>query len=500
MNSNLSYTPLPEEYAAIYARKSNRMDSNSIESQINIAKKRINDLGLFVYDTFDDKESATKYHPLHRPGFKALLYAAKEGKFKTLIVFRRDRLARNVDNYLEIRNIFKNLGIRIIYSNEGEFQSSDSYISSFIENIILAVDELEPSIVNERVLSGKREKRLKGEVDGIMPFGLDKNEETGIITHVKEEADIIKDIFNLFMSFEENKSIFNKIQNVIIPKYENITDRKLDKVFIKKILTNPKYGALIKVTPSEPFAEIFNYNGDLLELDESKFIVANNLEEIINRKAWFEAQKKYFLITEAENFIPSDPKDIFQNLIYCRKCNEKIKLYNNSSYQCKNKCSYFDKDVLQTNLLRKITFDIFDSDNFTKYQNERKQKFDKDIKSKEAELNMIKTLQEKVIKDIVDKKSLKINRNDLKILLKKEKDKKEELHKLQRQYIDKEITVDELKSFNQDVNYSALILQLMQSQDYAKIMLSNIIKNIRISGSKEENLFEKDNRIINYNS
>lgn len=500
METNLTYTPSPQEYAAIYARKSNRMESNSLESQITVAKKRVNELGLFVYDEFRDEESATKYHPLHRPGFKALLYAAKEGKFKTLIVFRRDRLARNVENYLEIRNIFKSLGIKIIYSNEGEFQASDSYISNFIENIIMAVDELEPSILHERILAGKREKRLSGVVDGALPFGLKKIDGTGEIIHIQSKADIIKKMFKLFMSLEITEDIFSNLLKEISPLYKVATGKPLQKPILKKFIANPKYAGLLQANPKESLTEIVTYKGDKLEVDETKFIIATNLKGIITPSEWFEVLKKYFLITDAENIIPSDPNDIFQNLLYCKKCSEKINLYNDKVYQCRHGCSYFDKDVLQTNLLRKITFDIFDSENFTIYQTKQKQSYDRDIKSLESELNSIKTAQKSIIKDMVSSKKLETNRNDLKSLLEDEKHKNNQLFELQRQYIDKEITIEELQTFDQQVNYSALILQLMESRDYAKIMLSNIIKSITISGSKEENLFEEDNRIIDYNS
>lgn len=40
-----------------------------------------------------------------------------EGKFKTLVVFRRDRLARRVEDLIDIKNFFKNHDIKIIYSN-----------------------------------------------------------------------------------------------------------------------------------------------------------------------------------------------------------------------------------------------------------------------------------------------------------------------------------------------------------------------------------------------
>jgi DNA invertase Pin-like site-specific DNA recombinase len=114
-------SPEPEEYAAIYARKSTKLENNSLKSQASLAREEIKKRNLFVYDVYEDEESATKYHPMHRPEFKRLLYDAMNGKFKTLVVFRRDRLARKVEDLIDIKNFFKKHGRKIIYSNYGEY-------------------------------------------------------------------------------------------------------------------------------------------------------------------------------------------------------------------------------------------------------------------------------------------------------------------------------------------------------------------------------------------
>ncbi|WP_066617827.1 recombinase family protein [Clostridium magnum] len=72
--------PTPEEYAAIYARKSTKLENNSLISQASLAREEIKKRNLFVYDVYEDEESATKFHPMHRPGFKKLLYDAMYGR------------------------------------------------------------------------------------------------------------------------------------------------------------------------------------------------------------------------------------------------------------------------------------------------------------------------------------------------------------------------------------------------------------------------------------
>ena len=101
--SEETYTPEAIDMAAIYARISGKGNSNSIATQIELAKDLLFEKKLVLYEVYTDEESATKL-PFHeRPGFKKLLADARLGNFKTVIAFRRDRLARNFEDFKEIK-------------------------------------------------------------------------------------------------------------------------------------------------------------------------------------------------------------------------------------------------------------------------------------------------------------------------------------------------------------------------------------------------------------
>ena len=70
--------------------------------------------------TFQDYDvSATKLKINERPALKRLLKAIEEGKIKTLIVYDRDRLARDVYEYVFIVKLCYKYGVEVIYTATG---------------------------------------------------------------------------------------------------------------------------------------------------------------------------------------------------------------------------------------------------------------------------------------------------------------------------------------------------------------------------------------------
>ncbi len=504
MNDN--YTPPPEEYAAIYARKSTLLENNSINSQVEIAKRKLSENGLFLYDVYSDEESATRYHPLHRQGFKKLLYYAKKGKFKTVVVYRRDRLARRVEHLLEIKKIFKKLGITIIYSNEGEFQPNDSYFSNFIENIIMAVDELEPSILSERIISGMQEKKLRGEYSKRATYGYISPEKNGTkeYTHDKAKAEIIKEIFDLFLALPAEESIYDKIHKKINAKISN-KNEKLRKQFIKDRILNPIYAGLIRLDSSIPVLSTVKKNGNKeLIVDDSNYISCTNLTGIIKKKPWFKAVIKYYnLSPERNSLIDDESSYLFKGLIYCKKCNKPLHLVR-ETYRCMNGCTLFNKHELENVLLRKILKEIVTHDNIRCFHENNFRSLEEEIESIEKEITDIKKSQEDTIKTLI--KNYSPNSTDtLAELLGKLKVEKETIEKFQNKQDKKDIrekavkallVLEELDFLKENKSTTAIISELRKNVEYSNILLKDIIEKIKVKGKKKVDLYDNANTDI----
>lgn len=107
----------------IYSRVSSA--SQSLESQHAAAKRHLESLGLkengdsIIY--LDDHDvSATKLKMDKRPKLNELICLIKEGKVKTVVVYKRDRLARNFYEFVDIVKIFIKYGVEVIYTATDE--------------------------------------------------------------------------------------------------------------------------------------------------------------------------------------------------------------------------------------------------------------------------------------------------------------------------------------------------------------------------------------------
>ncbi|MDY3207694.1 recombinase family protein [Clostridium baratii] len=192
MNNLKSVINSSENYAAIYARISSTNDNNSINGQINLAKEVLSKKNLLLYDTYIDHTSARTKAPHQRPGFSKLLRDAKAGCFKILIIYRLDRLVRNFNHWITIKQLLNKLGIQIIYSDESQVSPDDSSYNEFLQNLTVMVAEMEPNTINLRTSEGRKFRRQQGAYNAARtsPFGYIRKSR-----NVLSENNISKSIF-----------------------------------------------------------------------------------------------------------------------------------------------------------------------------------------------------------------------------------------------------------------------------------------------------------------
>lgn len=129
-----------------YGRVSSR--GQELESQLAILK----DEGCEVI--FSEKHTGAK---MNRPEFMKVLEVLEEGD--TLVVTKLDRLARNTEEGIKvIRELFEK-GVKVHIMNIGMLE--DTAIGRFFLQILLAVAELERSMIADRMADGKAIAKLK---------------------------------------------------------------------------------------------------------------------------------------------------------------------------------------------------------------------------------------------------------------------------------------------------------------------------------------------------
>ena len=166
-----------QNYAVIYARISSKNENNSINAQIKLGEDVINKNNLLLYDTYIDKISGKTTSPKERKGFSRLLEDAKAGLFKTIVIYRLDRLVRRYDDWIETKKILNKLGIKILFSDTNQALLENSPQSEFFQNFSVMIAEMEPDTISLRASQGRIFRRKSGAYTSPKaPFGYIKQE------------------------------------------------------------------------------------------------------------------------------------------------------------------------------------------------------------------------------------------------------------------------------------------------------------------------------------
>ena len=101
-------------YDAIYTRQSvDRIDSISVESQVEFCKKEVIGQQIKVYT---DKGYSGKN--IDRPAFSEMLRDIRAGKIRRVIVYRLDRISRSVLDFAGVIDIFQRHHVEFVSTME----------------------------------------------------------------------------------------------------------------------------------------------------------------------------------------------------------------------------------------------------------------------------------------------------------------------------------------------------------------------------------------------
>ncbi|MDL0421494.1 recombinase family protein [Caldibacillus thermoamylovorans] len=107
-----------EDFIAVYSRVSTAQQD--IQKQILLAESYINNNHIDPQKVIwleDDNVSANKLAMEERSGLQKLRMLIQQKKVKTVIVYSRDRLARNFYEYVAIVKEFYKYGIKVVFTS-----------------------------------------------------------------------------------------------------------------------------------------------------------------------------------------------------------------------------------------------------------------------------------------------------------------------------------------------------------------------------------------------
>lgn len=262
--------------AALYVRVSTRyqVDKDSLPFQRKKLKEYCKFLGIEDFVIFEDDGYSAKN--TDRPHFQEMMSRVRDGEFSHLIVWKVDRVSRNLLDFAAMYQELKDHKVTFISMNE-QFDTSTA-IGEAMLKIILIFAELERNMTSERVTGIMLDRAEQGLWNGArMPVGYRWNPEIKFPEPDPEEAKIVQFIFDEYERVRSTTKIARYLNhNQIASKRGGQWTSKL----IRDIIRNPFYIGTYRYNLRE------SGRGPLKP--ESEWIVRENNHPAIIAKEQFE--------------------------------------------------------------------------------------------------------------------------------------------------------------------------------------------------------------------
>lgn len=196
--------PASTNRVAIYIRVSttHQIDKDSLPMQrqdlIAYAKLMLN---TDDYVIFEDAGYSGKN--TDRPKFQEMMSQIRQGAFSHLLVWKIDRISRNLLDFATMYKELKDLGVVFVSKNE-QFDTSTAMGEAMLK-IILVFAELERNMTSERVTATMISRASNGQWNGgRVPYGYNYDYETKDFSINSIEAEIVHLIHD---KYEEMRSL-----------------------------------------------------------------------------------------------------------------------------------------------------------------------------------------------------------------------------------------------------------------------------------------------------
>ncbi|WP_196602130.1 recombinase family protein [Pectinatus frisingensis] len=301
--------------AAIYRRVStlHQADKDSLPMQrndlINYAKYVLN---INNYEVFTDAGYSGKN--TDRPAFQDMMQRVKNGEFSHILVWKIDRISRNLLDFSSMYATCKSLRVIFVSKNE-QFDTSTAMGEAMLK-IILVFAELERNMTSERVSATMISRANDGHWNGgRVPFGyfFDKISKTFAIKN--DEAAVIHNIYD---TYEREHSVVNTTQIINESGSRSRRGYKWTPTTTNIILRNPFYVGVLRYNRQSESQSTFKLK------DKSEWIIIPDHHPAIIGKKQFELCATWLKKNQRIHGVAGHSQrkniHIFAGLIHCGYC------------------------------------------------------------------------------------------------------------------------------------------------------------------------------------
>ncbi len=298
--------------AALYVRvsTSHQIDKDSLPFQrqelTNYAKYALN---IDDYEIFEDAGYSAKN--TDRPKYQEMMTRIRNKEFTHMLVWKIDRISRNLKDFTEMYDELKTYGIIFISKNE-QFDTSSAMGEAMLK-IILVFAELERKLTGERVFSIMLSRAEKGLWNGAtVPLGYVWSSEKKFPVIDEEEATTVKYIYNLYEKIASTGKVAFQLNA------EQVKTKRGGKWVAKTIndiLRNPFYIGTYRYNTKTSRTRRW-------KSEDEWIVVEDNHPGIISKEQFEKVNAmltaNYKGVGEAQR--ANTNTHIFSKLLYCRKC------------------------------------------------------------------------------------------------------------------------------------------------------------------------------------
>lgn len=267
--------------AAIYIRVSTQyqVDRASLpvqrEELINYAKYALDITDCVV---FEDAGYSAKN--TDRPDYQRMMARVRTGEFSHLLVWKIDRISRNLLDFAAMYAELKKLGIVFVSKNE-QFDTSSAMGEAMLK-IILVFAELERNMTSERVSAVMLSRANDGIWNGgKVPFGYAYDKDSKQFSIIEDEAQVVLHIYDLY---ESVKSLTTVAKSLNEKGVRSRTGKPWNPTTVRTMLTNPFYAGTYRYNYRDESSKSFTVKDKdewVLVLDQHPAIVTPERQEII---------------------------------------------------------------------------------------------------------------------------------------------------------------------------------------------------------------------------